>query len=107
LLEIGGIMCASWEIRLASFETRSFADHLRADRRRLDQRVLKGFVRFRRQRIATMRAMRERHFDPATDRLKLVGIIGIPAVFVGIRSSTSEVERLAECQAGPRATDCD
>jgi hypothetical protein len=63
-----------------------------------------------------MRARRERHFDPAIDRLSLVGIIGIPgrlqsespAVFVRMRSSTSELQRAVGGMPGaPRAIDCD
>ena len=45
------------------------ADHVRADRRRLDERLLEDFVRLRRKRATAMRAARERSFDPAIDRL--------------------------------------
>jgi hypothetical protein len=43
-------------------------DHVRARRRRLDERLLEDLVRLGRERVAAMRAARERRLDPAVDR---------------------------------------
>jgi hypothetical protein len=48
---------------------RDETDHVRAGRWRLDERLLEDFVRLGRERIAAMRTVRERRFDPAVDRL--------------------------------------